>query len=159
MSDVPSPLKDTLEINVQGDTYIFGIPALHDEIKLGLREREIRRSMEREMNGDGYPALGEPTGDGGTEFLVRTTAQFIQLLRKGPAWVYSTDNSGGPIIDFTKWPTDKVDTIAQVGLAYQAALRRFRNGGDTAGPPVGGQVVAGQPAPGDEPVRSDPPQP
>jgi hypothetical protein len=159
MSDAGSVLKDTLEVQVQGEVYIFGIPALHDEIKLGLREREIRRQLEREMYGDNYPALGEPTGDNSTEFLVRTTAQFVQLLRKGPEWVYSTDRTGGPVIDFTKWPKNKVDTVVEVGVAYQAALRRFRDGGDTDRPPAGGEAVAGQSTIGDESVRPDAPQP
>lgn len=157
---MPDPvLTSTLDVSVRGELYVFRIPSFKDEIKLGLLEREIRRSMEAELYGPSGAATGMPTGDTGTEFMVRVAAQFQHLLVKGPAWVWSNGPDGKPVADYSKWPDEKVDTAIEVGVAFSNELRRFRAGGDTAGNPAGEQAVAGQPAPASEPVRPDAPQP
>lgn len=150
---MPDPvLQDTLDVTVKGDLYIFRIPNFADEIKLGLREREIRRNMEIELYGQTYPAAGLPTGDNSTEFLVRVAAQMEHLLSKGPQWVWSPGPAGAPVVDFTKWDNTKIDTVVEVGVAFSAALRRFRTDGSAAGQPAGGQAVARQPVAPEEPV-------
>lgn len=156
MSDV---LQDTIEVTVRNEVYVFTIPSFADEIKLGLREREVRRKLERQVFGENYPATGMPTGDNATEFLVRTVAQFEQLLRKGPEWVYSRDQSGGPTIDFEKWPKAKSGVAVEVGVQFGNELARFREDGSAPRNLAGGEAVAGQPNPGNEPVRPDNSQP
>lgn len=143
-------LQNTLDVVVNGITYVFAIPDFASEIKLGLRERDIRRSLQVEMGEQ--VALGEPTGDNATEFLVRTAAQFELLLRKcSSEWPYSAGESG-PVVDFRQWPSDKVDEACRVGVAFDAELRRFRNAGAANRNPAGTEAVAGQPDTGGQPV-------
>jgi hypothetical protein len=143
---MPDLLQDTLEVQVQGDTYIFTIPSLLDEIKLGLREREIRRSLEREMFGPSYVATGEPTGDRSTDFIVRVAAYFETLLKQASAtWPYSKGQNGEPVIDFRQWPKNKSETAMAVGVNFEAQLRSFRERGAADSNGTGGETVAGQP--------------
>ena len=152
MSDVT---RTTLDVVVNDDRYVFRIPSIADEIKLGLRERQIRLQFEAEM---GVPATGMPTGDVNTEFLVRTIAYVQQLLVGGPRWIWTPDEENKPTVDFTLWGDERLDTLFQVGMGFEAELRRFRNERDRPGEPAGGEAVAGRPNPGNEPIPPGPPQ-
>lgn len=145
-------LQTTLEFDVGGDAYVFRIPSFTDEIKLGLLERSIRVRLEREVLPANVPATGLPTGDGSTDFLVTVAATFEYLLLRGPKWVYSNGQNGEPVIDYQKWPNDKVMTAANVVTRYQAELSRFRSGGTPNGQSAGGEAVASEPNSGDQPV-------
>ena len=153
---MPELLQDTLEVHVDGETYIFAIPGVADEIKLGLIERDIRRQMELDLFGPTGAVTGEPTGDRGTDFVVRVAAQFRLLLRRGPAWPYSNGVNGEPVVDFTKWPNNKVDTAFRVGMEFQNQLARFRSGGTADQGATGGQALVGQPDTTNQPIRPEP---
>lgn len=131
--------KDTLEVSHGDAKYVFAIPTLADEIKLGLRERNIRREMDPASSGD-VDGL-----DVSTILLVRAAAQFELLLRSASvAWPYTPGAGGAPVVDYRRFPSDKVQEVVQVSLDFQAALNRFRGGGVRDGDAEGGEVVAGQ---------------
>ena len=153
---MPELLQDTISINVDGVDYLFAIPSYYDEIKIGMVEREIRRSVEQELLGPNQVATGMPTGDNTTDFLVRTAANFKVLLRKcSSQWPYSAGANGLPEIDFTKWPRDKVSTAFAVGVRLNEEVNRFRSRGAGDRISDGEQIVAGQSNPTVEPVRPD----
>lgn len=141
---MPDLLQQTLTFDVAGDTYVFAIPSLKDEMIIGIRERNLRLEIEREITGGGAVVTGMPTGDNGTDFLFRAVATIQAQLRAGPAWVWSPDEQSLPTIDYTKWPADRVNTVGQVLLQYEQEVRRFREGGPANGDADGGQAMAGQ---------------
>lgn len=136
-------LKETLDVTVNGETYTFRIPSYKDELRIGMRERNIRRDIDAEI-GSGAGSIDGL--DNGTFFLMRTAAILEVLLKQSTAvWPWSKDESGAPKVDYTKWPTDKVDEAAAVGVAYNAEIARFRAGGLRNANPDGRQVVEGEP--------------
>lgn len=149
-------LKDTIDVEVNGETYTFKIPSYMEEIKVGLRERDIRREVEQELGIDARTSVGEAAGlDGATFFMIQTAAQFEVLLRRSStSWPWSNDRTGKPIVDFKKWPNEKVAEAMAVGVAYQNAIGQFRSGGDRSDNSTGTQTVEGQSNPGDQSVSS-----
>ncbi len=118
-------LKDTLEVKVNGHSYEFKIPSFADEIKVGMVAKSIRREL------DDTGGTGSPEGlDYGTFLMIQTAAQMQILLRKADVeWPWSPGPNGQPVVDYRKWPLDKVDEASNIGFAFQSELSRFRNGG------------------------------
>lgn len=137
-------LKETVEVTVNGDTFEFQIPSYYDELKIGTREKNIRREIEIELGGD--PTSTGDSLDGGTNFMVRTAATFEILLRKSSAtWPYTKGMNGSPVVDFKKWPKDKVGDAISVGVAFNAEIARFRSGGLSNGDASSAEAMEGQP--------------
>ena len=133
-------LKDSIEVKLpNGNSYEFAIPSFVDEIKLGMCERDIRREVDPTNNGsaDGL--------DNSTAFFVASAAIFRVLLRKASVeWPYSKDAKGGPVVDYTKWPKDKVGEALEVAATFQTELVRFRSGRVADGQSPDAETVAGQ---------------
>lgn len=135
-------LQDTLKVKTKDIEYEFRIPSLADEIKLSMHERRIRRELDPDGN-------GSPDGlDQNAFLLVRSAAIFEVLLASCThQWPYSKGEKGEPVVDFRKWPKDKVTEAAAAGMLFLSELDRFRGGGAANGQPDGAQAVAGQPDP------------
>jgi hypothetical protein len=152
MPDTVDPvLQTTIDVTVDGATFIFRIPSFADEIKLGLRAKQIRRELEIEMLGPNptqeqfMTVAGDPTYDNATETYVRTACQFSVLLKQSDAeWIYSKDEKGLPVVDYRKWPDDKFNVIVQAGVNFSNQLSRFRAGRTAAPKPAVEQTVGGQ---------------
>ncbi len=163
MPDTVDPvLQTTLDVVVEGHTFVFRIPSFADEIKLGLRAKQIRRELEIELLGTnptpeqtGSFTGGESTFDNVTETYVRTAAQFSVLLKQSDAeWVYSKDDKGLPVVDYKQWPNDKFNIIVQAGVSFSQQLSRFRSGGPTAPKPGVEKAVDSQQDSASQPVQS-----
>lgn len=155
-------LKSTINVSVDEWTFIFRIPSFADEIKLGLRSKQIRRELELELLGPNPTPEqqmaftgGESTYDGTTEGYVRTAAQFSILLKQSSAeWIYSKDEKGNPVCDYKKWPDDKINVVMAAGADFSLQLSRFRSGRLTPPkqPPVD-EIVDSQQNPAHQPVQ------
>lgn len=135
-------LQDTIKVTVKDVSYEFSIPGYLDEIKMGMRERTIRREIEAEM---GLPlTAGEAVGlDNQTAFMIEVVAIFETLLKTcSSTWPYSNGAGGQPTVDFRKWPKDKMGEALAVGVVYRDELARFLNGGVANGDATGTEVVA-----------------
>lgn len=120
-------LQDTIEIKHNNEVFIFRIPSYFDELKIGARERDIRREISQEIGGD---ISGNPDGlDSQTFFMIQTAARFEILLQKADCnWMYSPGDDGKPIVDYKKWPKDKVGDIVSIGVRFTDELTTFRSG-------------------------------
>jgi hypothetical protein len=143
---MPDPvLQETLKVKVKDIEYEFRIPSLADEIRLGMHERKIRREL-------------DPDGDGSAEgldnassWMVRSAAVMeVLLVGASNQWPYSKGDQGEPVVNFRKWAKERVGEAAAVGLAFQAALDKFRGIGASDRKPDGQKAVAG----GDDPGTS-----
>jgi hypothetical protein len=134
-------LQNTIEVDHNGETYVFGIPSFRDEMALGMREREIRRSIN--------PADPSPQGlDLDTYNMIQTAALFELMLKQGPKWCFSQDGSGAPVIDHQKWPAEKSEEAPAVWIKFLAAVGDFRSGRAANGQRAGGKAVESKPNPG-----------
>lgn len=130
-------LKDTITVEVDGANYDFAIPGYSEEMRVGIRERDIRREIDPATRGssDGL--------DYETNFLVRTAAVFEVLLKRASVeWPFSPGPDGKPIVDHKKWPKEHVTTAAKVGTQFGIELGRFRSGGTADGDGASPQTVA-----------------
>lgn len=142
-------LKKTIDVQHNGDTFTFRIPTYADELRIGIREKNIRRNL------DPGDSSGSAEGlDSTTYFMVRTAAVFECLLESATTkWPWTESGTGGaPVVDYTKWPTDKVGDAIAVGVGYNAEIARFREGGVRDTNPNSQEVVASQPDTGGQPV-------
>jgi hypothetical protein len=145
-------LKTTIEVTVDEATFIFRIPSFADQIKLGLRAKQIRRELELELLGPNPSPEqavaftgGESTYDNATETYVTTASQFSVLLKQANVeWIYSKDEKGNPICDYKKWPDDKFNVIVAAGVDFSNQLSRFRSGRIAATKPPLGKTLDSQ---------------
>lgn len=166
MPDNTDPvLQTTIEVTIDGCTFIFAIPSFKDEIKLGLRARQIRRDLEFELlpNKQDPQALatvaGDPTFDQQTETYVRTATYFEVLLRSSSVqWIYTPDDNGKPVVDYTKWPDAQFNTIVRAGVDFSNQLTRFRQGGTTSPNTYRNKTVDREQDTESEPVQSGTPE-
>ncbi len=154
-------LQTTIDVTVDGANFIFKIPSFADEIKIGLRAKQIRRELELELLGPNPTPEqaqtftgGESTYDGTTEGYVRTAAHFSVLLKQSSVeWIYSKDDKGNPICDYKEWPDSRVNTIMRAGVEFSNQLNRFRSGGTTAPKPSVDKIVDSQQNTEDQPIQ------
>jgi hypothetical protein len=130
-------LKTTIESKVGDHIFVFKIPSLHDEIRVGSKMGSLRRKI-------------DPDWDGATEleyneaFLLRACATFECLRQQSSEkWVWAVSNQGKPICDSSKFPEDKVLEVVEAYRGYGDQLRTFRQAG-----------LAGQQLPAQETVES-----
>ena len=148
---MPDILQDKLEVKLQDDIFVFRIPTYLDEIKLGMKERDIRRELGLEIGGD---QSGNPDGlDNQTFFMVQTAARFeLLLVQSSVQWPWSAGPEGKPVVDFHKWPSDKVGDAIAVGALFAGELTTFRSGGNTDGNAASSEAMASQSNSGEKPV-------
>jgi len=108
-----------------GDDFTFAIPAIHDDIKQGLRSRALRQAIVGPL-GD-YSAAGL---DDWTNYQVDACATFEVLLRKSSAtWPWSKTAAGAPIVDSSKFPLKNAADVATIYAGFRDKLNTFRQGG------------------------------
>lgn len=139
--------KTEIIIPYGGDDYVFKIPGLMDDMRVGVRARNIRRQAD--PNDPGEFGLSDEV-----VLQVRAMASFEELLRKGPRWPWIADAQGKPLVDSLKFPDDRAGDVTAIYLLFLQQVNSFRLGRDTNGGQAGTEAVAGQPGTGDEPVQS-----
>jgi hypothetical protein len=144
-------LQDTLTVTSNGQTYEFAIPSYLDEIKIGVKSRDLIRAATGDF-GASMDGL-----DNQTHWMITTAARFEVLLRRSSTeWPWSAGVGGKPVVDFQKWPKDKVVEALAIGALFAVELGTFRSGGTTDTDTTGPQAMAGQPDITPEPIRSGP---
>ena len=130
--------KTSLTVTVGADNFEFKIPGLHEEIKIGSRMNRLRQQIDPEW--DGMTPL-----DFNSATVLRACSVFETLLVRASAeWCFSPGPQGKPIVDSSRFPSNKAREVVEAYEGYNEQLRNFREGG-TAGqalPPA--ETVAGE---------------
>jgi len=129
-------LQSTLEIPFKGDLFIFKIPSIHDDLRVGGRIRALRTLTDPDWSGFGGGL------DADTAYALRAAATFEVLLQKGPAWVFTAGTDEKPIVDTSKIPIDKNEAVYEVYSLYGTALDSFRGRGNLNKDAAGEKAVA-----------------
>jgi len=141
-----SVLTNTVEIDDPADPtikYEFTVPGFVDQMKLGMYAKVIRRKYDPTGSGD---LVGL---DGETALLAWTIAAFeILLVGAGAKWPYSEGEDKKPVVDHTKWPHDKMETVLDVGARLDVEFLRFREARTAGWNKNRGQVVESSGNPG-----------
>lgn len=141
MSDTTEKLlAKTHTVTFGKQTFEFALPTIATQLKLGVRARSIRRAYDPL----GY---GEEVGlDEDTALLAWGSAAFEVLLVGCDAesnWPYSKTEAGAPVVDYTKWPAERLDDVLEVARTLWGDLQRFRAERALARQPPGSEAVAG----------------
>ena len=114
--------QTTFDVSVGADTFIFKVPSVREYARLGIRSRELRRA-------DSPTGTGDEWGlDGTTADLYRGMALFETLLQKADArdnWPYSTDDSGKPSVDSSKFPPQATQSVILAYQWFETQYQRF----------------------------------
>lgn len=130
-------LRNTLTISSDGADYEFRIPSLFDEMRIGVRMRDIRRRIDPSSDGSDIGL------DQTTLYFNRACATFEVMLNKASVeWPFS-QGKNGPVVDCEKFPKEKAATVIAVYGELQEKLITFRAEGIAAGQPDSGQALAG----------------
>lgn len=114
-------LKTTLEVKVGEDVFEFKIPSIHDEIRIGIRVKDIRRSLDPNWNSF------EQGLDGEALVELRACACLELFLQRSSAkWPWSQDGQGKVVCDSAKFPIDKFNDVLIAYQGFQEALSSFR---------------------------------
>jgi hypothetical protein len=143
---MPELFQDEITASFGGDDFIFSIPSLHDEIRIGLQARALRQALA----GPG----GDPSENGLDEwtlYFLRASATFEILLKKASAKWPWVAGAGGPVVDSSKFPKDKVGDVVAIYRRYLDELATFREGG-TPSKPASTEAVADKPDTSEVPV-------
>lgn len=132
-------LNKTISVPVGTDTFEFRLPTIMDEIRIGVRMRDIRRA-----------AIG-PVGDVSdigidsmTHYSTSAAATLeILLVASSATWPFSEGPDKKPVVDATKFPVENTGDVIDAYTAYLEGVSTFRK----KGPPDPGsltqKVVAG----------------
>ena len=132
---MPDVLPNEIVVDLEGRSYVFKIPTIHDEIKIGMRSRDLRREIAGNPSEDGL--------DNGTVYMCRACAGFEVLLKKSSeTWPFS-EGKAGPEVNSAKFSAEKVNEALEVYVAFQDKLGTFRAGGNPAQPPLDQKTVSG----------------
>lgn len=131
-------LKNTITIAYEGDDYEFRIPSLFDEMKIGVRARDIRRKIDPGSGGSDFGL------DQNTLFMNRACATFeTMLLKASTDWPFSKGPTG-PAVDSEQFPKEKAAVVIAVYQELQEKLMTFRAGRSTDKSPDPDKAVASQ---------------
>ena len=142
MSTESDPLSRTFDVVIEGETYVFRKPGIYYAIEMGYRAADVRRRA-FPTGGGGFP------GDFGLDYdavsFARACATMeLYLDRSDQEWPYSAGTDGKPMVDSSRFPSDREDTVRKVGNAFEAEMARFRTRRNPDKPPAGPEAVAGQ---------------
>lgn len=122
MADIDA-LKNTIEVKLDkypDDIFIFRVPNIADEIRLGVHSRDLRVKMSPNSN----PFEGGI--DYGTTLMLRACATFELLLSQTSATWVAKDDKGSPKIDSLEFPPERTEEIIDVVQAFNESLTTFR---------------------------------
>lgn len=136
------PIKNQVEVKLpNGSQFIFKIPGIRDEIRIGMRMRALRAAD--------ATAGDDPNEQGLDEFTVylsRCCATFeLLLISANVTWAHTPGLDGKPVVDSSKFPDDKMNDLTSAVADFSRQVNNFRAGGDSNKPPVDGQAVASEP--------------
>ena len=134
---MPELLQTTLEIPYKGEAFVFKIPSILDELKVGGRERALRIASDPSWNGFNGGL------DWDTAAALRAAATFEVLLERGPEWAFTPGKDGKPIVDIAQVSSDHNADVYAIYDMYRSALDSFRVGRAAAKNTAGGEAVAG----------------
>ena len=138
------PLLSEFDIAIDGETYSFRKPGIYHRIELGYRAAEVRRKA--------YPGAGGVLDFGvdrdTVDFARNCAIMELYLVRSDQQWPFSVGVGGKPVVDSSKVPADREETVWKIGEEFTGQVVRFRTRGNPAGAPSGGEAVGGQPNPG-----------
>lgn len=134
---MPDLLQTTLDVDHKGEKFVFKIPSLTDELRVGGRMHALRAKAQPEWNGFVGGGL-----DADTAFILRASATLEVLLQRGPEWVFSPGKDGKPVVDIEKISFDHNDDVYAVYQGYVSVLDSFR-GRRADGDAAGKEAVAG----------------
>jgi len=144
---MPDVLQSTFDVPFDGDTYTFRIPGIKHDIEVGYRAADVRRRA--------YPeAMGAiSTLDWQSANFARYCALLeLYLVRSTTAWPYGfgdgddlskVDFSKPPAVDFEKFPSDRAETVMELGAAFDQEVARFRSRRNPRGRSAGAEAVDG----------------
>ena len=123
----PDIFKNEIEITHKGETFVFKIPSIADEMRIAGRARAMRRAADADGDGGEYGLTNEAL------YMVRAAAAFETVLLKTSAtWVF-TDGKSGPVVDSSKFPLNKIGDVTTIYLEFQEKVATFRDGGSLDG--------------------------
>lgn len=145
---MPSPLQSSFDVKVGADTYTFKMPTIRFEIENAYRANDIRRRA--------YPTEGG--GLAGVDFQAALFSRYcayleLYLTKATTLWPFgyasdddmsAVDFSKVPAVDFEKFPAECVNTIFEVGEAFEKEIMRFRRPRNPSNGPDSEKTVAGQ---------------
>ncbi len=140
MADV---LTDTIELVVRKQTYVFKVPTVAFDLEVGYRAMQIRQRIAPQTMGGLY-GLDNAAATTSRNFAIME----LYLLRASDPWPFTAASDGKPVVDSSKFPLNKTNTIYEIGLAFEGAYSRFRDDGTGDGEFAGDQAVAGLENPG-----------
>ncbi len=137
---------NTITIKRDDAEYIFRVPSVKDDIRVGQAARLIRADLD--PNGYG----GEDGLDQRSVLTSRYLAVFEVLLEKSSAtWIaWKVAKKGADtttVFDSDAVPADRADDIIDIGIEFDNEVIRFRESRTGNGKPPGTETVAGQPLP------------
>ncbi len=132
--------QTTLTVMGGNEQFVFRIPSPFDQIKHGVRQREIIRRTDP-------TAAAEMDGlDQTTVFLTRCLATFeVFLVSTTAAWPYSEGPDRKPVIDSSKFPPESITTVMEVAQGFETALDSFFVSRLGDGKPAGTENMESQP--------------
>lgn len=131
----PIPSEITVEHN--GEKYIYKIPSVHEEIRIGV----LMDSMRRRQGGAG----GDMESlDNWTRILLRACVNMEVLLKKASVTWPFTVGTAGPAVDSSKFPENKISELIEVQIKFDDLLSSFRAGGNPDQPPITTEAVVSQ---------------
>jgi len=114
-------LKSTLEVKVKDDVFEFRIPNIHDEIKVGIRAKDLRRSLDDNWN------TFDQGLDGEAMLELRACACMEILLVKSTArWPWTEENGKVQVLS-GKFPAENFNDVILAYQGFQEALSTFRD--------------------------------
>ena len=121
MADV---LQETFDVTVRGKNYKFRVPSIRFDIEIGYKSAQLRRQSDPEGRGE----LGSVDA-AATRFAWSQSVIALYLLSSDESWPFSPGPDGKPVVDPDKFPSNKINTVYELGEAFRTAYERFRDDG------------------------------
>ncbi len=121
--------RTDVTISFKGEKFVFRIPGILDEVKIGMASKKLRRKIDPDSVG-----VGEEWGlDPLTYDYLWTCAVFQTMLKSGPPWVWgeaaAKEQTSEPAVDPDKWPAEKANDALLIAGAWRREVDRFRLAG------------------------------
>lgn len=140
MSDA---LSSTFTVELPGgETYLFRKPGIFFRIEQGYRAADVRRKA--------YPAGagGLPSDFGldwpAVDFSRQCAILELYLEKASVEWPYSPGADGKPVVDSSRFPPEREQTVQALGARFEEEVARFRAERPADGQSAPAQAVAGQ---------------
>lgn len=112
-------LQEEITVTHDGETYVFKLPSVRDDAKVGSYARYLRAQDDPE-------GIGSADGlDFNSFYIYQALATFHVLLRRATVdWPFSPSEKGLPVVDVNKFPESA--PVMEVYDSYLKAVSEFR---------------------------------